>query len=82
MKILNPSGIAAPVGSYSHAIETPPGARILHISGQVGIDAAGVPGTDFRGGFVTRVRWNLGLRPPSPLRTPASAAALQSPRSR
>ena len=43
---------------------------------------ATLPGTDFRGGFVTRVRWNLGLRPPSPLRTPASAAAPQSPRSR
>jgi 2-iminobutanoate/2-iminopropanoate deaminase len=49
MKILNPPGIAAPVGSYSHAIETPPGARILHISGQVGIDAAGAAATDFRG---------------------------------
>lgn len=48
MKIINPPTIAAPVGSYSHAIETPPHARILHVSGQVGIDAAGVAGADFR----------------------------------
>lgn len=40
------------------------------------------PGSEFASGLVTRVRWNLGLRPPSPLRTPASAAAPQSPRSR
>jgi hypothetical protein len=43
---------------------------------------ASLPGTEFRGGFVTRVRWNLGLRPPAPLRTPASAVAPRSPRSR
>jgi enamine deaminase RidA (YjgF/YER057c/UK114 family) len=39
-KIYNPSTVAAP-GSYSHGIEIPPGARILHISGQLGIDPTG-----------------------------------------
>ncbi len=33
---------AGPFGSYSHAIEVPPGARVLHISGQVGADRDGV----------------------------------------
>ncbi len=32
----NPASIAAPAGNYTHAIETPPNARWLHISGQVG----------------------------------------------
>ena len=48
MKIVNPDSIAPPVGTYSHAIETPPGARILHISGQVGIDRSGAVGPDIR----------------------------------
>ena len=36
-KIHNPATVAPPVGSYSHAIETPPNARWLTISGQVGV---------------------------------------------
>jgi len=32
----NPTVIAPPLGKYSHAIEVPPNARWLHISGQVG----------------------------------------------
>lgn len=40
------------------------------------------PGAEFRGGWVTRVRWNLGLRSPPPLRNPVSAAVPRSPRSR
>ena len=32
----NPSQIALPGGRYSHAVEVPPNARWLHISGQVG----------------------------------------------
>jgi 2-iminobutanoate/2-iminopropanoate deaminase len=39
--IHNPTGIAAPIGHYSHGVEVPPGARLLHTAGQVGIDAAG-----------------------------------------
>jgi len=43
-KIHNPATVAAPVGSYSHAIETPPNARWLTISGQVGIAPDGKVG--------------------------------------
>ena len=32
----NPSAIAPPAGRYTHGIEVPPGARWLHVSGQVG----------------------------------------------
>ena len=33
---LNPLGMAAPFSAYSHGVEVEPGARWLHISGQVG----------------------------------------------
>ena len=33
----SPGTIAPPLSRYSHAVETPAGARWLHISGQVGI---------------------------------------------
>jgi len=39
--IHNPASIAAPIGHYSHGVELPPGARLLHTAGQVGMDAAG-----------------------------------------
>jgi len=39
------------------------------------------PGSEFESGLVTRVRWNLGLRPP-PVTAPVSPAATRSPRSR
>ncbi len=42
LKHLDCLRIAGPFGSYSHAIEVPPGARVLHISGQVGADRDGV----------------------------------------
>jgi enamine deaminase RidA (YjgF/YER057c/UK114 family) len=37
----NPSAIAPPAGRYTHGIEVPPGARWLHVSGQVGRAADG-----------------------------------------
>ncbi len=37
MKKLNPPSIAAPLGAYAHGIEIPPGARVIHVSGQVGV---------------------------------------------
>lgn len=46
MKHLNPGSIAAPVSTYSHAIEVPAGARTLHVSGQIGVDADGTLGAD------------------------------------
>ena len=33
----NPTTIAPPFSPYSHAVEAPPGARWLYISGQVGV---------------------------------------------
>ena len=32
----NPATVAPPVGAYSHAVEVPPGSRLLYIAGQVG----------------------------------------------
>jgi 2-iminobutanoate/2-iminopropanoate deaminase len=37
----NPADIAAPASRYSHGAEAGPGARWLHISGQVGMDPSG-----------------------------------------
>lgn len=46
MRKSNPDTIAPPVGAYSHAVEVPPNARWLHVSGQVGIAPDGVLGKD------------------------------------
>jgi enamine deaminase RidA (YjgF/YER057c/UK114 family) len=41
-KTHNPSSIAQPINnSYSHGVESPPGARILHLAGQVGVGPDG-----------------------------------------
>lgn len=37
LKKLNPASISAPLGAYTHGIEIPPGARVIHVSGQVGV---------------------------------------------
>lgn len=37
LRALNPKTVADPIGTYSHAIEIPPNARWLYISGQVGV---------------------------------------------
>lgn len=50
--------IAEPFGSYSHAIEVPPGARTLHVSGQVGADRNGTVPED-AGGQTTLIFENL-----------------------
>ena len=41
LKPLSPKGLAAPLARYSPAIEVPPGARLVFVSGQLGIDASG-----------------------------------------
>ena len=33
----NPPQIGAPLGAYTHGVEIPPGARVIHVSGQVGM---------------------------------------------
>lgn len=37
MKTYNPNTVAAPAGPYSHGVEIPATARVLHVSGQIGI---------------------------------------------
>jgi enamine deaminase RidA (YjgF/YER057c/UK114 family) len=45
---LNPRGIAAPAGRYSHGIEIAAGARLLFVSGQVGLRPDGTTPSDPR----------------------------------
>lgn len=45
-KIINPSGTAAPLSKFAPGIETSANSRMLHVSGQVGIDADGKLGAD------------------------------------
>lgn len=45
MRLVNPKEIAEPAGAYSHAVEVAPSARLLFISGQIGMRPDGsVPG--------------------------------------
>ncbi len=41
--IHNPNTVAKPASSYSQAVEVPPDARWLHISGQIGVAPDGTP---------------------------------------
>lgn len=46
LKLHNPDAVAAPLGRYTHVVETPPGARLLYLSGQVPVARDGsVPDT-------------------------------------
>jgi enamine deaminase RidA (YjgF/YER057c/UK114 family) len=49
----NPTAVAPPFGAYSHAIEVPPGARWLYVSGQVGVRPDGTMGE----GTAGQVEW-------------------------
>jgi 2-iminobutanoate/2-iminopropanoate deaminase len=49
MKTYNPSTVAAPAGPYSHGVEIPAGARVLHLSGQIGIAPDGSLAADLEG---------------------------------
>lgn len=55
MRKCNPESIAPPAGAYSHAIEIPPEARRLYVSGQVGIAPDGSLGRD--AAEQTRIVW-------------------------
>ena len=48
MKSINPSAVHEP-SAYSHAVELPPGARVVHLSGQVGVTPDGRLLPDFAG---------------------------------
>lgn len=41
LKYIERADAAPPFGSYSLAVEIPPGARVLHVAGQVGADRDG-----------------------------------------
>ena len=47
-KYLNPPGVAAPGGAYTHIAEYPPGSRVLYTAGQVGVARDGTFPDDFR----------------------------------
>jgi enamine deaminase RidA (YjgF/YER057c/UK114 family) len=49
LKFRNPSSIAPPQAEYSHSVEAPPGARLLAVAGQVGVDAQGKLAETFEG---------------------------------
>ena len=40
-KVINPPTVSQPASKYAHAMATASGHRWVHISGQIGIDAAG-----------------------------------------
>lgn len=37
-----PNSVAAPFGPYSHAVEVPPGSRLVYTAGEVGVQPDGV----------------------------------------
>ncbi len=47
MKTYAPNTVAAPAGPYSHGVEIPAGARVLHLAGQIGIAPDGTLPADF-----------------------------------
>ena len=47
MKTYNPNTVFAPTGPFSHGVETPAGARWLHVSGQIGVAPDGKVPADF-----------------------------------
>ena len=49
LKTLNPATVAPPFSAYSHAVEIPPGARTLYVSGQLGVAPDGSVPADFAG---------------------------------
>jgi len=49
LKTLNPATVAPPFSAYSHAVEIPPGARMLYVSGQLGVAPDGSVPADFAG---------------------------------
>lgn len=43
-----PDTVPPPLGAYSHAVEIPAGARVVHLAGQVGIAQDGSVPADFK----------------------------------
>ena len=49
LKTLKPAAVAPPFSAYSHAVEAPAGARLLYVSGQLGVAPDGSVPSDFAG---------------------------------
>ena len=49
LKTLKPDTVAPPFSAYSHAVEIPAGARMLYVSGQLGVAPDGTVAEDFTG---------------------------------
>lgn len=47
MKTYKPDTVAPPFSAYTHAVEVSPGARILYVSGQLGVAPDGTVPADF-----------------------------------
>lgn len=47
LKTLKPDTVAPPFSAYSHAVEVPAGARMLYVSGQLGVSPDGTVADDF-----------------------------------
>jgi 2-iminobutanoate/2-iminopropanoate deaminase len=41
LKLVNPPGLAPPLGRYTHTVETPPGVGLIFVSGQVPVSPDG-----------------------------------------
>lgn len=48
LKRRNPSAVVQPMSCYAQAVEVPPGARSLHVSGQIGVASDGTVQRGFR----------------------------------
>lgn len=65
----NPSDSFPPQALYSHGVEVPPGARLLYVAGQVGMDQEGKTPEDFESeadnafANVVRVLAGAGMEP-------------------
>ncbi len=49
LKTLKPDTVAPPFSAYAHAVEVPAGARLLFVSGQLGVAPDGSVADDFAG---------------------------------
>ena len=49
LKTMKPDTVAPPFSAYAHAVEVPAGARMLYISGQLGVAPDGSAPADFAG---------------------------------
>ncbi len=61
LSFCHPAGVAPPIGSYSHLVSDPAGARLLVVAGQVGVRADGTLAASFEGQFDQALRNALSV---------------------